>query len=218
MPPAELKIDSQLRAEINRAQGKAAPPDRTGVRIDSQQRALVDVRADPTAELQKAVEATGATIVSVSARDRSIVAWVPLLKIDSVAVDAGVRAIVPAAEAMLQSQIVLGREFDLRAGQTLTIGAEPLRLHFERVVEDSRCPTNVTCIWAGDAVVRVLASTGGDARGTLDLHTKDAPDKDLPFSAYRIRLIKLTPVRRDTASIPADQYVVTLLVTKAPQP
>jgi hypothetical protein len=214
-PAAELKIDAQLRVEINRAQGKSAPPDRTGVKLDAQQRALVDVRAEPTSDLQRVVEATGASIVSVSVRDRSIIAWVPLRALDGVARDPGVRAIVPASDFLNQPQIAIGREFDLRAGQLLAIDGEPLSIQFERVVEDSRCPANVTCVWAGDAIVRVRLSIAAGARETVDLHSKDAPDKELSFGAYRIRLVKVLPLRRDTSSIPPEHYVVTLVVTKS---
>jgi hypothetical protein len=96
-PEAVLKIDSQLLVEIHRLQGKPVPPDKTTVKLDEAKRALVDVRAVVTPELQKTVLAAGGTIVSTSTRDHSILAWVPLLKIEQLAGDAAIRAIVPAA-------------------------------------------------------------------------------------------------------------------------
>jgi hypothetical protein len=101
-PDAELKIDSQLRVEIHRLQGRPAPPDKTGVKLDADKRALIDVRAVVTPELQKTVVAAGGTIVSTSVRDHSILAWVPLLKIGQIAGDPAVRAIVPAAQAIIR--------------------------------------------------------------------------------------------------------------------
>ena len=101
---AQRKIDSQLLREIYRLRGDAAhrniPDGRTGVRIDEKQRALVDVRADVTPELQGKVAALGGTIVSSSREHRSIVAWIPLLKLEALAEDRRVRAIGPLAEAM----------------------------------------------------------------------------------------------------------------------
>lgn len=101
-PEAELKIDSQLLVEIHRLQGKPSPPDKTGVKIDADKRALIDVRAVVTPELQKTVASAGGTIVSTSVRDHSILAWVPLLKIERLAGDPAVRAIVPAAQAIIR--------------------------------------------------------------------------------------------------------------------
>ena len=100
---AQQKIDSQLLYEIYRARGEAAqknvPPGKTTVKVDRKGRALVDVRADVTPALRKAIGTIEGTIVSTSGKYHSIVAWIPLLKLEHLAEDPSVRAIVPAAEA-----------------------------------------------------------------------------------------------------------------------
>src|SRR4029450_4255153 len=84
--PAQQKINSQVLYEIYRARGEAAakqvPPGPTGVRIDKKKRAYVDVRATVTPALQKKVRSLGGTIVSVYSKYDSIVAWVPLKKLE----------------------------------------------------------------------------------------------------------------------------------------
>lgn len=101
--PAQQKINSQVLYEIYRARGEAeakhVPPGPTGVRIDGKQRALVDVRADVTAALQKKIRSLGGTIESVSPQYRSIVAWVPLRRLETLARERAVHAIEPKAEA-----------------------------------------------------------------------------------------------------------------------
>jgi hypothetical protein len=101
---AQRKIGSQLLHEIYRSRGQAVeknvPPGETGVKIDQKGRALVDVRAEVTQALEKKVASLGSTIVSTSSEYRSIIAWIPLLKLEELAKDPAVRAIVPAAEAM----------------------------------------------------------------------------------------------------------------------
>jgi hypothetical protein len=101
--PAQKKIDSQILYELYRVRGQAkqknVPPDPTGVRIDPAGRALVDVRADVTPVLEKKVGDLGGTIQSTSREYRSIIAWIPLTKLERLADDPAVRAIVPAAEA-----------------------------------------------------------------------------------------------------------------------
>ena len=104
--PAQKKIDSQLLYELYRVRGQAkqknVPPDPTGVRIDPTGRALVDVRADVTPALEKKVRDLGGTIQSTSREYRSIIAWIPLTKLERLANDPAVRAIGPAAEAAVK--------------------------------------------------------------------------------------------------------------------
>ena len=101
--PAQQKINSQLLYEVYRSRGEAkqknVPPDPTGVKLDAKGRALVDVRAEVTPALQKQVLALGGTIESSSAQYRSIIAWVPLNRLERLAADPAVRAIEPAAPA-----------------------------------------------------------------------------------------------------------------------
>jgi hypothetical protein len=102
--PAQQKINSQVLFEIYRRRGEAArqgvPPAATGVKIDARDRALVDIRAEVTPALQKKIRTLGGAVVSTSVRNQSIIARVPLLKIETLASDPAVRFIEPAAEAM----------------------------------------------------------------------------------------------------------------------
>ena len=104
--PAQRKISSQLLYEIYRLRGLAAqknvPAGKTGVKIDEKQRALVDVRADVTPELQKKLRSLKGTIVSTSREFRSIIAWIPVLKLEQLAEDRRVSAISPPADMTLQ--------------------------------------------------------------------------------------------------------------------
>lgn len=101
--PAQRKIDSQILYELYRLRGEAqqknVPPGPTIVRIDQVERALVDVRVEVTPAMEKKVKSLGGTIQSTSVEYRSIIAWIPLKKLERLAEDRAVRAIVPAAEA-----------------------------------------------------------------------------------------------------------------------
>jgi hypothetical protein len=104
LTPAQQKIDSQIRIEIERKRGGSAsrkvPPGPTLVRIDDKGRALVDVRVKVSQAMLDRVKRLGGAVVSSSAEHNSIIARVPLLQIERLAGDADVRAIVPAAEAI----------------------------------------------------------------------------------------------------------------------
>jgi hypothetical protein len=101
--PAQRKINSQLLYEIYRRRGdadrKAIPPAETSLTIDARGRVLVDVRADVTAALQTTIRSLEGEVVSTSAAHRSIIARVPVLKLEQLAEEAAVRFIEPAAEA-----------------------------------------------------------------------------------------------------------------------
>jgi hypothetical protein len=101
--PAQRKIASQVLDEIYRRQGKAAGkhiPGKTIVKIDTRGRALIDVRAEVTPALLTQLASFESEIVSTSVEYHSIVAWVPLLKIETLAADSAVRAIAAAPQAI----------------------------------------------------------------------------------------------------------------------
>lgn len=92
------KIDARVMTEISRRRGDARPraSSRQDVRVDRHGRALVDVRAQVRPALERKVRALGGVVVSTSATYDSIVGWVPLLTLERLAADPGVRAIAPA--------------------------------------------------------------------------------------------------------------------------
>jgi len=109
----------------------------------------------------------------------------------------------------------IGESFRLPRGKTAEIQGRNLRIRFEEVLEDSRCPAGVQCVWAGDArVVLRLTQSGREAsvdtlRLTLEPHA-------VTYGGYVVRLEGLEPSRqRDTLPRP-DAYVAALVVSEAP--
>ncbi len=82
-----------------------------------------------------------------------------------------------------------------RIGQTTRVGAVKLRP--ERIVEDSRCPMNARCVWAGRVTVEATVWQGGTAQ--LRNYTLGEPASD------GIMLDTVEPGRMtDTVLKPAD--------------
>src|SRR6266478_4048281 len=95
---AWTQVTGTISRKVEDASGAAVAPEKAlrtpaQQKIDTKGRALVDVRVDVTPAMQKKITALGSTIISTSAEYRSIVAWVPLLKLEALAGDAAVRAI-----------------------------------------------------------------------------------------------------------------------------
>jgi hypothetical protein len=107
----------------------------------------------------------------------------------------------------------LGREFTLHAGEQVLIKEADLKISFSQVGEDSRCPTGVKCIWAGNGKV-VLKVSRGDAKAVeVELNTNVEP-KQYRFQDYDIKLSGLNPYPHKDVAIKRGQYVATLLVSK----
>ncbi len=82
--------------------------------------------------------------------------------------------------------------------KTAKIPNSKINLEFKNIVEDSRCPVDVTCVWAGIAIVDVKANSGKETANfkvaTRDFQPKNAT-KSFSFSGYRFTLTDLKPYR-----------------------
>lgn len=63
-----------------------------------------------------------------------------------------------------------GASFRMAVGEQVLL-ADDSRLRYVRVVEDSRCPPDVNCVWAGDAVVAFEWTPPGSPAQAFELHT-----------------------------------------------
>ena len=107
----------------------------------------------------------------------------------------------------------VNEEFTLAPGQAATVKDAQVRITFERVTDDSRCPTDVTCIWEGDATVVLRIKETAD-EVTREVHTQGDPPRSrkAPAGDYVVTLVRLDPMPRSTAPIEASAYRATLLI------
>lgn len=121
-----------------------------------------------------------------------------------------------SVQAKGASQVAhLGREFKLRIRRQVTLKGESLRIKFVAVKEDSRCPADVQCIWAGNAAVQLDVSIRGRPGKSLTLNTnsRSSPADDDQYHGYKLRLVDLSPYPRQNQKGPVGS-VATLLVSK----
>ena len=88
-----------------------------------------------------------------------------------------------------------------------------IRIKFVEMVEDSRCPTGTTCIWAGSAKVKIEVRNGRGPAQTFELNTGISPSV-AKFGGYDIRLMGLTPKPAVNIRINRNGYVATFEVAK----
>jgi hypothetical protein len=104
---------------------------------------------------------------------------------------------------------------DLRAGESARLGASDLTVRFEKVDSDARCPKGVTCVWEGDAVVRLSVGGAKQPRTTVLLHTHPDGLREAEHEGFRVRLDALEPYPTIERTIAAGEYRVRLGVTAA---
>lgn len=105
--------------------------------------------------------------------------------------------------------------FQLGVGDVLDLGN--ISLNFKNVVSDSRCPKDVTCIWAGEAVVSIEVYENGKCIEEK-LITVNSSHISLEFPGgdflYKITGISLSPLPTVKGkNIPAE-YRLNLRVSE----
>ncbi len=108
-----------------------------------------------------------------------------------------------------------GEEFSLLIGQSVEITGGNLDIKFVEVSEDSRCPRDVTCVWAGRVTAVVEISTG-DSSQQLNLSQPgltDAPARE-KYGGYELTY-KVEPYpEKAEVEITADEYRLLLIVSR----
>jgi len=79
-------------------------------------------------------------------------------------------------------------------------------------INDSRCPSDVICVWQGEAVVKIEVKS--PLAGTLELNTHDNLTDTI--GSYSFELVDVSPYPVSTKTIELDEYLVTLLIEKLP--
>ena len=87
-----------------------------------------------------------------------------------------------------------------------------LSVRFVELIEDSRCPTDANCVWAGNAKIKIRVSKNGRSQElTLDTN---GPHSTATAEGYSIKLVSLTPQPRTNIRINRNGYVATFSITR----
>lgn len=108
----------------------------------------------------------------------------------------------------------LGQEFGLSTGQSVVITGESLKVEFKEVIEDSRCPQDVTCIWEG-RVICTVQFTDNSSSSEIALTQPGLSDQyaSQTYKNYEVSF-KVTPYPEAGKTIPPDEYRLLLAIDK----
>jgi hypothetical protein len=104
-------------------------------------------------------------------------------------------------------------EVKLRVAQEKTAPGTTINVKFLSVIEDSRCPEGVNCIWAGVAKIKIQVRKTGKPAKEFELNTNQM-DKSIIFEGHTIKLLTLTPYPKSGSATNAALYSATLTITK----
>jgi hypothetical protein len=99
-----------------------------------------------------------------------------------------------------------GGEVTLAPGESVSEHDGELRVRFINVVEDSRCPVDTTCIWAGE----VKALVEGNLKSAPPTPLREG--ETMLVGKHKVTLVRVEPKPVSTAKIAREDYRVTLRV------
>ena len=115
----------------------------------------------------------------------------------------------------------LGESFKLKIGQAALMQDTPEKfgIDFHSLIQDSRCPTRVNCVWMGEAQIYVGVRRGAILLPPLfNLTTNPAAGKpSVTYLDYMIHLTNLEPYPQNefaAQEIKKEDYVATFVVTE----
>lgn len=110
---------------------------------------------------------------------------------------------------------IIGEEFSLNIGETVSLNGEKLRIEFLEISEDSRCPRDVKCIWEGRAIAIIEVFEGNTSQkielveqGLTNTRTKKQ------FEEYEFIFRILPYPEEGEEQISPDGYRLMLTVNK----
>jgi len=103
----------------------------------------------------------------------------------------------------------LDAPIQLAPGESAYFDAADLQVKFVGIDSDSRCPSDVACVWAGEVLVRLTLRKDGR---TKELGIKES--QSLPVEGYSVTVLQVLPPRKSSQPIPPADYRVTLKLTR----
>lgn len=107
----------------------------------------------------------------------------------------------------------LGEPFDLRVTETAYIADTRLSIRVDAVPEDSRCPSDAVCVWAGNARVSLTLRDGTNSDAS-DVNSTLQPQV-VERWGFTVGLVDVRPPRLAGQPVAAEAYVIRLLVERA---
>jgi hypothetical protein len=101
--------------------------------------------------------------------------------------------------------VAVGQTVDLGVGESANVTPGSVRVQLTGI-NDSRCPSDVVCVTAGDAVI-VLAFSGAGA-DHIDTLYLVKPPKSVTYGGYRFEAVDVQPYPKSQGQQPSKTLVL----------
>ncbi len=106
------------------------------------------------------------------------------------------------------------KSLSLRIGKSRKLEHGKISIKFIEVVEDSRCPQGVDCIWAGNAKIKLKVGGRGRKSEIIELNT-NVGQRSIDFAGRTVKFEALQPYPKSDKKTPAAEYLAVLSVSNA---
>lgn len=136
--------------------------------------------------------------------------------IDALASDSAAKQIKVRSDkgdiSIAPQKAIVDEPVDYKVGWSVQYGDEPISLTFDKVIEDSRCPTGADCVWAGRFIAGMTMKRRGDNAVRAFQVELDKPTTVL---GYSVQLSDVRPLPQDGEPAPQlGAYIITAAVER----
>jgi len=107
-----------------------------------------------------------------------------------------------------------GQLITLKVGESSDIQEGTLAISFDKLVEDSRCPNGVDCIWQGQAKVQLLVNKTTTVDLIMQAGKEALAIDTLDNYIYTLLDVSPYPDVKDELPLPEEAYIVEVQVDK----
>lgn len=96
------------------------------------------------------------------------------------------------------------------------IAGDNIRICFDSLISDSRCPANAMCVWAGSALAKFSLTKNGESTSfNLATLKYGSYNKDTVILGYKIEFVNLSPYPGTVPTpVPPHQIKAELKITR----
>ena len=108
----------------------------------------------------------------------------------------------------------IGEEIVLHINESVMIHPDGFVITFNAVPEESRCPTNVNCIWEGRAIIQLMVENRERVYETFleTPNTQQTTGQAVNLFGRTIRLVQVAPYPFENDIITPKQYRIMIRV------
>ena len=111
-----------------------------------------------------------------------------------------------------QSELLLNDTLKLDYGKLYSDNENKFSIMLDSVLEDSRCPKKMECVWEGNASVKFLFMST-DKFAAFTLNTSRGFPNDTIISGYKIQLVELNPYPQYPGTIEQKDYKAKIIIS-----